>query len=123
MKQTFIKAGVERSYTIVNGKVKGMIKIGDNWVANASIEDLLADGWHEVETIGQEPELPSVEELVEQRLRLRYSINQEFEVQRKRETEPDEFNAYYDYVEECIAWAHQQPNRDDVNNTECVARE
>lgn len=77
-------------------------------------EQLEAAGWEireEIEPI-PEPYLPTIEELVEQRLRERYSINQEFEVQRKRETDPQVFQAYYDYVEECIAWANEQDHRD-----------
>ncbi len=122
MIRKFQKNGKIRSYEVMDSMIRAMIKIGDKWVANAPVVNLLADGWEDI-TPDQSFNLPSVEELVERKVRERYSINQEFEVQRKRETEPDEFNAYYDYVEECIAWAHQQPNRDDANSTECEARE
>lgn len=73
-------------------------------------EQLISAGWEIKEIIEPVPEqyLPTIEELVESKLRERYSINQEFEVQRKRDTEPEAFSAYYAYVEECIEWAHQQ---------------
>ena len=60
-----------------------------------------------------EPYVPTIEELVERKLRERYSINQEFEVQRKRKTEPQAFVDYYDYVEQCIEWANKQPHREE----------
>lgn len=69
-------------------------------------------GYHEYISPTPEPILPTIEELVERKLRERYTINQEFEVQRKRDTEPDAFQAYYDYVEECITWANKQQHRD-----------
>ncbi len=40
---------------------------------------------------------------IEKRIRLRYSLSAELAIQRKRYTKPDEFNAYNEYVEECIA--------------------
>ena len=122
MIRKFEKYGKIRSYEVANGIVKAMVKIGNHWVANVPLADFLADGWVEILPVPGS-KLPSVEELVEKKVRERYSINQEFEVNRKRETEVEEFNAYYNYVEECIAWAHQQPNRDDANNEECVTRE
>lgn len=77
-------------------------------------EVLIANGWTITEEIVPipEPYLPTIEELTEQKLRERYSINQEFEVQRKRDTDQQGFAAYYDYVEECIAWAKSQPHKD-----------
>lgn len=81
-------------------------------VVNPTEADYLAAGYHEYIPPTPEPILPSIEELVEGKLRERYTINQEFEVNRKRDTEPQAFQAYYDYVEECIEWANEQPHRD-----------
>lgn len=76
-------------------------------------EQLVAAGYEIREIIDPVPEpyVPTIEELVEGKLRERYTLNQEFEVNRKRDTEPQSFQAYYDYVEECIAWANEQPHR------------
>lgn len=110
--RTFIKDGQVRSYDVVNDKVVATIKIDGRWVSNPSYEDFIADGWQPYTPPAPEPYLPTKEELVESKLRKRYSINQEFEVQRKRDNDPDAFSEYYAYVEECIAWANQQPHRD-----------
>lgn len=108
----YIKDGVVRTFKIVDGKV--LTTIGN--IVNPTIEQFLADGWEEyIPPIppAPEPVLPTIEQLVEGKLRERYSINQEFEVNRKRETEPQAFTAYYDYVEKCIAWAEEQPHREE----------
>ena len=38
---------------------------------------------------------------IQKRIRVKYSLEDELAVQRKRDTEPEEFKAYYDYVEQC----------------------
>ncbi|MFI3283378.1 MAG: hypothetical protein SNG10_07760, partial [Rikenellaceae bacterium] len=43
--------------------------------------------------------------LVEQYIAQRYSTSQELAIQRQKETKPDEWQAYYDYCEECKAKA------------------
>lgn len=40
---------------------------------------------------------------ITKRIRLRYSVSDELAIQRKRNTEIDEFNEYNEYVEQCIA--------------------
>ena len=105
----YIKDGVVRRFKIVDGKV--LTTIGD--VINPTIEEFLADGWQEYIPPTPQPILPSIEELVEQKLRERYTINQEFQVNRKRDTDTEAFQAYYAYVEECIAWAYEQPHREE----------
>lgn len=119
MRQSFIKDGVIRSLEVADGKVIATIEIGSVWVSNPTLEAFYADGWEDY--IAPEPEpvppyIPTLEELVEQKLRERYSINQEFEVQRKRDTDKEAFQEYYAYVEECIAWAKEQPHREDESN-------
>lgn len=112
----FEKDGVVRSFEIYDDKVATSIVVDGLTICNPTLEQFLADGW-----VGYipptppapEPILPTIEELVVCKLRERYSINQEFEVNRKRETEPEAFAAYYDYVEECIAWAEEQPHREE----------
>lgn len=113
MRQTFIKDGDIRSYEVQDGKVIATLLIGGVWVSNPALEAFYADGWEDYIAPVPEPYIPTIEELVEQKLRDRYSINQEFEVNRKRDTDQEAFAAYYQYVEECIAWAYTQPHRDD----------
>lgn len=112
MRKTFEKDGKIRSFEVVDDRVMATIEIGGEWVANPTLAAFLADGWREYIAPVPEPVLPTIEELVESKLRERYTINQEFEVQRKRDTDQQAFAAYYDYVEECILWANKQPHRD-----------
>lgn len=113
MRQTFEKDGKVRSFDVDGERVLATIEIVGRWVSNPPLADFLADGWREYIPPTPEPILPTIEELVEGKLRERYTINKEFEVQRKRDTEPQAFAAYYAYVEECIEWANQQPHRDE----------
>lgn len=112
MIQLFIKDGQIRSFKVENDKVFTTIELDGFKITNPTLEQFLSIGWKEYIQPIPEPYLPTVEELVEQKLRERYSINQEFEVQRKRDIEPNEFKIYYDYVEECIVWAKEQKHRD-----------
>ena len=105
----YIKDGVVRRFKIVDGKV--LTTIGN--IVNPTIEQFLADGWQEYTPSTPQPILPTIEELVEGKVREKYTINQEFQVNRKRETDKLAFEEYYAYVEECIAWAEQQPHREE----------
>ena len=105
---TYRKGNKKLSFDIVNGKANITIELGGMLVSNPSLEVLAADGWVEqmVDEVEYEPVveqyIPTLEELVEQKIRERYSMNQEFEVQRKRDIDPEAFQVYYDYVENCI---------------------
>lgn len=112
MIQTFIKDGEIRSFRVENNKVYTTIELDNLRITNPTLEQFKSLGWEEYVAPEPEPYVPTLEELVESKLRERYSINQEFEVQRKRDIESDKFQEYYDYVEECISWAHEQPHRD-----------
>ena len=112
----FKKGNIIRDFTVRNGKVITTIKVNDITVINPSIQQFKADGWEEYTPPTppvQESILPTIEELVVSKIRERYSINQEFEVQRKRDTDPQDFTTYYDYVELCIEWANEQPHREE----------
>ena len=116
MVQTFIKDSIIRSFKVENNKVYTTIELDGYKVTNPTLEQFLSIGWKEYiapEPPAPEPYLPTVEELVEQKIRERYSINQEFEVQRKRDIESEAFQAYYDFVEECITEAKQEPHREE----------
>lgn len=115
----FKKGDIIRDFTIRNGKVVTAIKVNGVTVINPSLDQFKADGWEEytlpaLPTPEPETYIPTIEELVEQKIRERYSINKEFEVNRKRDTNSQEFQTYYDYVEQCIVWAYEQPHREET---------
>ena len=115
MTQLFIKDGQIRSFKVENTKVFTTIELNGFKITNPTLEQFLSLGWKEYIQPAPEPYLPTIEELVEQKIRERYSINQEFEVQRKRDIEKEAFTEYYNFVEECITWAKQQPHREIEN--------
>jgi hypothetical protein len=47
----------------------------------------------------------SLNSLIVKKIRARYDVDQELAIQRKRDTEPQEFAEYYAYVESCKAEA------------------
>ena len=55
----------------------------------------------------QEVEQPiiSYDELVDSKIRARYTVSQEFSILRQRDTKPDEFAEYNAYCEQCKAEA------------------
>lgn len=108
MKQFFTKNGVVKAFSVENNKVIATIKIGEVWVSNPTLKVFRGDGWEDYIPPTPEPALPTKEELVEEKIRERYSVNQEFEVLRKRDVDTEAFREYYAYVEECIAWANEQ---------------
>lgn len=115
MIQLFIKDKQVRSFRVEDNKVFTTITLGEFNITNPTLDQFLSIGWEEYIEPEPEPYLPTVEELVEQKIRERYSINQEFEVQRKRDIETEAFTEYYNFVEECITWAKQQPYREIEN--------
>ena len=77
-------------------------------VINPPEEIIFSDGWHEFVAPEAEPYKPTYEERVEQLIRERYSLNQELAIQRQRDTKVEEFNAYYEYCEECKTKAKEE---------------
>ena len=75
---------------------------------NPSEEMILSDGWQEFVVPEAEPCMPTYEERVEQLIREKHSVNQELAIQRQRDTKVDEFNAYYEYCEECKLKAKEE---------------
>ena len=57
--------------------------------------------------VEETPQL-SYEELVAQKIRLRYSMNDELAILRQRDTKPQEFAEYNQYCEECKAEARAE---------------
>ena len=54
-----------------------------------------------------EPTLLAYEQLVRQRIRERYSVDDELAILRQRDTKPEEFKAWFEYAEQCKAIARQ----------------
>ena len=119
MRRGFIKNDKIKYFIVKDNKVISTVLIAGKYISNPTIEEFLNDGWKEyipptpISTPKPDPYIPTIEELVESKLRERYSINQEFEVNRKRDINKQAFQAYYDYVEQCIVWAHNQPHREE----------
>lgn len=110
MIQIFKKDGEIRTFKVENNKVYATIELNGFKITNPTLEQFEAVGWIEYTPPALEPYVPTLEELVEQKIRERYSINQEFEVQRKRDIDTSAFYAYYDYVEDCIKNAKKELN-------------
>lgn len=108
MRQTFEKDGKVRSFEVVDDRVMATLQIGGEWVANPSLEAFLADGWREYIAPEPTPYQPTYEERVVELIRLRYSIDDELRNIRMRDTDPDSFNEYYQYVEECKLQAKEE---------------
>ena len=108
MRQTFEKDGKVRSFEVVDDRVMATLQIGGEWVANPSLEAFLADGWREYIAPEPTPYQLTYEERVVELIRLRYSIDDELRNIRMRDTDPDSFNEYYQYVEECKLQAKEE---------------
>lgn len=113
MIQLFKNADKIKVFKVENNKVYTTIELNRFKITNPTLEQFKSVGWEEYTTPEPEPYISTLEELVEGKIREKYSLNQEFEVQRKRDVDPEAFKTYYDYVEECITWAHAQPHRDE----------
>ena len=93
-----------RYYKEINGKrvfFNGILQVGNTQIINPTEAQILADGWQEYVTAPAEPCVLTYEECVEQLIREKYSVSQEFAIQRQRETKPEEFTEYFAYCEEC----------------------
>lgn len=73
------------------------------WTGVPSAEKLAEFGFEEIiePTYEYVPYTPSYPELVAQKIRERYTIDDEFAIQRQKETKPQEWQEYYDYCEAC----------------------
>lgn len=103
-----------RYYKELNGKkvfFNGILEVGDKQIINPPREQIIANGWQEYITPEVEPYKPTYEELVEQYIRKKYSINQELAIQRQRDTKIEEFNEYFSYCEECKQKAKSDDDR------------
>lgn len=79
----------------------GVLKIDGKQIINPTHEQLLADGWEVYEPPTAEPYQPTYEEKVEQLIRAKYSVSDELAILRQRDSKVEEFQAYYEFCEEC----------------------
>lgn len=68
----------------------------------------LPNGLCNFEVDEYEDEVDEYEDEVNRLIRLKYSLSDELAILRQRDTKPDEFKAYNDYVEECKATAKEK---------------
>ena len=59
----------------------------------------------EVDPVGSQK---SLARLIAQKIRARYDVDQELAIQRQKDTKPQEFAEYYEYVESCKAEAKRE---------------
>ena len=85
-----------------------IVVVGNKQIINPKEVQILANGWQEYIVPEPEPYTQTYEERVEQLIREKYSVNQEFAIQRQRETKLDEFTEYFAYCEECKATAKKE---------------
>lgn len=107
----FTKDGIKKRYDVQNGKVLCTIQIDGRWVSNPSLEQFKNEGWGEYTPPippAPKPYVPSYEELVVMKIHERYSIDDELALLRQRDTKPDEFEEYFNYVEQCKAEAKEE---------------
>lgn len=89
------------------------------WGGRPTAEQLAEWGYVEVvePVVEQTPYVPTYEELVVQKIRERYSIDDEFAILRQKEEKPDEYSQYYSYCEACKAAARAEvEEREEVSN-------
>ena len=65
--------------------------------------------------IREEEKAREYENKIINKIRQKYSINQELAILRQRDTKPEEYQVYFDYVEQCKAEAKSEVLND--NNT------
>lgn len=111
MIQTFKQENTIKRYDVQDGKVLCTIQINGRWVSNPSLEQFKSQGWEDYTPPtppAPQPYVPTYEELVVMKIHERYSINDELAILRQRDTKPDEFEEYFNYVEQCKAEAKEE---------------
>lgn len=83
-------------YELVEGQII------QTWVEDDSIEEEM------VENIPENVYIPSYKERIIARIRDVYSIDDEIAILRQKEIKPEEFEAYYNFVEQCKAEARAE---------------
>lgn len=97
---------MEKMY-IKDGKLsrcKSLI-INEMQVFNPTEEQIAEAGWTEYVPPVVEPYVPTYEERVVEKIRERYTVDDELALLRQRDVKPDEFAEYNAYCEACKAEA------------------
>ena len=82
--------------------------VGDMRVFNPTAEQIAEAGWTEYVPPVVEPYVPTYEERVVEKIRARYSVDDELALLRQRDVKPDEFAEYNAYCEACKAAAREE---------------
>lgn len=102
-KQGFYDQPVEGAVEITEGKWRRLL---DGQARGMEIvED--ENGMPVLREPKSEPTLLSYEQLVRQKIRERYSVDDELAILRQRKIKTEQFTAYYEYAEQCKAIARQ----------------
>ena len=102
-KQGFYDPPVEGAVEITEGKWRRLL---DGQARGLKIvED--ENGMPVLREPQPEPTLLSYEQLVRQKIRERYSVDDELAILRQRKIKTEQFTAYYEYAEQCKANARQ----------------
>lgn len=97
MEKMYIKDGVL-------SRCKSLI-INEMQVFNPTEEQIVDAGWTEYVPPVVEPYVPTYEERVVEKIRARYTVDDELALLRQRDVKPDEFAEYNAYCEACKAEA------------------
>jgi hypothetical protein len=81
-------------------------------IFNPSEEQIKAAGWEEYtpEETASEEYVPTYEEKVVELIRERYSVDDEIAILRQKDTKQEEYQAWYDFCEECKREAKETEN-------------
>lgn len=82
--------------------------VGDMRVFNPTEEQIAEAGWTEYVPPVVEPYVPTYEERVVEKIRARYTVDDELALLRQRDVKPDEFADYNAYCEACKAEARAE---------------
>ena len=116
MIKLFKKENTIKRYEVQSGKVLCTIQIDGRWVSNPTLEMFLQQGWQEYippTPPAPQPYVPTYEEHVVQKIRERYTIDDELAILRQRDVKQDEFAEYNDFCEQCKAEAKNETNKTD----------
>lgn len=97
MKKSYIKDGVVKTRSQIIVRKNGC------QIINPKEEDVLADGW----SVLEDDKETNYKTLTEAYIRERYSVSDELALLRQRNVKKDEFDAYFDFCEECKARAKE----------------
>lgn len=99
-------------YYIKDGKINpNVIQLDGDTIINPTEEHYIAAGFQEYKfpTVNIKPTI-KYEELVEKKIRQKYSVSDEIAILRQSEVKQDEYNDYYNFCEHCKMEAKKELN-------------